>query len=365
MANRKIRQEANILNREFVCTGVTIYSDETAKCDGDSFNGESLYFEVVGKNLDTVETRRVYLDRDSDSSFGSPSVVIWCSIPALTTTWTRIRSPIVSLHTTDIYYKVRHYEFGDPGDVLVKSAKIIILQNAAEITDTQTQIEIGQYATIVPAAANTWYQIPEPKYWKYEASKWDATTKTVKIGITFGCEDDKESYNFGLYDVTDADYAGGNLQDLITGVSTEAATYYESADILSYLEDGHVYCLAYEGDDTKDDMYFYNAKIIFTLSDGTSIDALQTEYLLINDAQTDTGSQEYMTLHDADEWDDGGGNEPTFYHEHSADSAGSNTKLEDSGGDITDSSITGTGLQRSSAITLDDDEEIDANIVTA
>ena len=358
MANRKIRQEINIINREI--SGSAAVAGEVVVVDGDNYNGATAYFEVVAQNAN-ASAQSIDLDRDDNQAHSSPTNAKSLSITASTSSWTRFRSTSFTLSSTDIYYKIQP----NSTDLSIKSAKIIIIQDATEITDTQSQFEIGQYATIVPAAASTWYQIPEPKYWKYEASKWDATTKTVKLGLTVGCEDDKESYMFGLYDVTDADYAGGNLQDLIGPVSTEAATYYESSDFLSYLEDGHVYCLAYESDDSKDDIYFYNTKIIVTLSDGTSIDALQTEYLLINDAQADTGSQEYMTLYDTAEWDDGGGGVPTFYHEHTASGASSNTKLEDSGGDITDSSITGAGLQRSSAITLDDDEEIDANIVTA
>jgi hypothetical protein len=99
---------------------------------------------------------------------------------------------------------------------------------------------------------------------------------------------------------------------------------------------------------------------------GIDITKLQNEYLLINANQSDTGLQEFRTLFDANEWD---GVSNTYYHEHSASGSSSNSKLQDdldgTPTDITDSSITGANLQRSSGLTLTDDEEIDANIVTA
>lgn len=332
-----------------------------ARCDADDYNGETAYLEIVAKNgspstTDDLIFARASSENGTYSSFTNSTI----TVPVNTSSFTIFRSSAITLSSSDIYYAA--YCNISISSVEVASAKIIILQSATDITATQTQIEIGLYATAIPAVANTWYLSPSPKYWKYEASKWDGT-KTVKLGITVGCEDDMETYNFGLYDVTDADYGAGDaLKNLVASVTTESPTYYESSDFLSALEDGHVYCLAYVGDDNRDDIYFFNAKIIVTQTDATAITKLQPEYLLINQEQTtDAGDLvEFSTDFDANEWS---GVTNTYYHEHSADDATSNTKLKDSSGDITSSSITGTGLQRSSGLTLTDDEEIYPNVV--
>lgn len=69
---------------------------------------------------------------------------------------------------------------------------------------------------------------------------------------------------------------------------------------------------------------------------------------MINDAQTDTGLQEFLTDWIPGEWE---GVDNVYWHEHSSDSGSSNTKLvEDPGGtpaDITNSDITGDNLVRS------------------
>lgn len=327
MANCKVRQEINFTNvtadpvdsiEASYGGGGIIYIDSTA------FNNETTFFEFIAKNSDS-SARSVTVYASASNNRTNTSLRSTISVPGNTRKWTLIRGAC-SFEDTWPYY---HY-YVDPADdsyISIKAARVVILQNAAQITATQSQFEIGCYLTIIPAAASTWYYIGqgipavgEPKQWKYEASKWDASTMTVKLGITFGCEDDKESYRFGLYDLTDSDYGGGNLDDLITGVTTETPTYYESSNILSYLEDGHDYCLAYWGDDDKDDMYFFNAKIIVTLSDATSIDKFQTEYLLANELQEGYQINQTATYYDPSEWDDSAGGKPTFWHENSQQS---------------------------------------------
>ena len=362
-----IRQEANFA--DFTADPLSGCGDPVSDGYGwsgivrlhpDDYSDETVYFEVVAKNSDASASVVYFAKWNGASRYSSPAKSI--SIPASTSAWTRFRSTAATL---DGSYPYWNFYSPDSSYVSIIRATAIILQSADNITDTVTQIEIGCQATIVPGSASTWYYMAEeagePKYWKYEASKWDPTPE-IYLAVTFGCEDDMESYSFGLYDVTDSDYGGGNLDDLITGCSQEAPRYYESAtDIQSYLEDGHVYCLAYWSDDNRDDMYFLNAKLMIYQSDEGGITKLQNEYLMVNDGNV-TGDQEVDQLYDTAEWD---GVDLTIYHEHSASGATSSSKLEDSGGDITDSAVTGAGLQRSSAISLDDDEEIFTDVTTA
>jgi hypothetical protein len=66
---------------------------------------------------------------------------------------------------------------------------------------------------------------------------------------------------------------------------------------------------------------------IFQMKFAVNVSKLQNEYLLINEAQADTGLQEFQTQWEPAEWNDGEGGLPTCFHEHSADSGSSNTKL--------------------------------------
>ena len=87
---------------------------------------------------------------------------------------------------------------------------------------------------------------------------------------------------------------------------------------------------------------------------------------MINEAQTGTGNQKNLTDYDPAEWNEEGGS-LTFYHEHSADSGSSNTKLQDEDtNDLSGSNITGDDLTRGSAVTMPATaKDIDSVIVTA
>jgi hypothetical protein len=96
------------------------------------------------------------------------------------------------------------------------------------------------------------------------------------------------------------------------------------------------------------------------------INRLQPEYLLINEAVSGTGLQEALIDWNPAEWD---GVSNTYWHEHSANTGASNTKLRDldTPADIANSNITGDDLTRSgSAITMPGSQkEIDTDVITA
>lgn len=339
-----IRQEINILNTPFVSTGTTINSSEFVKCDLTKYNGSTAYFEIIAKNIHETYDGAPSLQRDDDPTFPSQSLAISITVWSGTTEYTRLRSQSFVLSSTNIYYRIQLSSLIGAGEITIKSAKIIILQSAAAITATQTQIEVGAYGLRIPAAVDTWYPIEEPKYWKYESAKWDPTP-TFHLAFTAQCEDDKESYHVALeYDDGNFNWSGTYVAE-VADLNSEAVTYYESSSFTP--TNGYHYRLCYQGDDNKDDFTIFNAKIVATQTDATAITKLQPEYLLINDAQTDTGLQEFQTYFNPAEWD---GVSNTYYHEHSANSASSNSKLQTdldtTPADIANSNITGDGLVR-------------------
>jgi hypothetical protein len=254
MANYKIRQEINIINREI--SGVSVDQPEIIKIDpgdytvtvGTAYNK----FEAVVKNSDG-STQYLYLE----DSGGAEATV---PILANTASWTRVRTGwTLNAGATEYWVQPSH------AGVSVQSARVILLQDAADIIDTQTQIEIGAFATEIPAATNTDYELSEPKYWKYESAKWDPTP-TFTIGFTMGIEDDMETYVIAIQEASDAAFTSNvtTLTDANVTVTTEAVTYYESGAFTP--TNNYYYRLVYQGDDAKDDLYFYNAKIIATQS---------------------------------------------------------------------------------------------------
>jgi hypothetical protein len=117
---------------------------------------------------------------------------------------------------------------------------------------------------------------------------------------------------------------------------------------------------AWSGESGDDDLAFW---IVIDY-----ITKLQPEYLLINEAQTDPGLQEFQTQWEPAEWNDGEDGLPDFFHEHSADDPGSNTKLQDEDtSDLANSDITGDDLTRGGTkLTMPGSaKEIDTEIITA
>jgi hypothetical protein len=220
-----------------------------ARLNAANYNGATFYFEVIGKVASGTCTVGCYDIGDAANE---------TTVSVTATKYTRYRSAAFTPTAGDRDYRV--YVSGGTSPLII-SAKIIILQSATDITDTETQIEVGQHWTGIPAAINTWYPLTEPKYWKYESSKWDPAP-AFKLGFTIAVEDDRESYILGLEYDDGAFTWSGNVVAQVSGISSESVIYYESAAFTP--TNGLHYRLVYQGDDAKDDIYLYNAKVIGT-----------------------------------------------------------------------------------------------------
>ena len=268
-----IPQQINFLNQILYSDTAWLYPNEYVYSDDSKFNNISgVYLEVVAKNSDS-SSKLIYFSVDGGANIG------FVSVPASTSQWelfrsTDVKSPFIT--NAPAIFELRITGTTSEGQLEIKSAKIIILQSATDITDTQTQIEVGQYGVMIPAVVDTWYAIPQPKYWKYEADKWDPTP-TFKFGFTMAVEDNKETYIIGLQEASDAAFTS-DLSYITASqvtVNTETATYYESSNFTP--TDGYFYRVVYQGDDYKDEIYLYNAKVIATQV------ALEISYIDDND----------------------------------------------------------------------------------
>lgn len=248
MANVKLRQELNILDHLLVAaTGATATSKEIVQLDTTQYNGATYYFEIVAYS-DTSLAFDVTLTGATD---GAVKVI---SVPTLTTVPTIFRSTSFTPTTaTQNMTVVISAAVGTNKNV--KSARIVIIQSAATLTNTETQIEIGNYN--LARTAETATILVNPKYWKYTAANWDGT---------------KTFYAEAVYDSGDMDTITVDIReapDITAPVWTSVATIVFAATttvptrtrVAFTPVDGRWYTI-FSLNGSMDNHDIYNAKVI-------------------------------------------------------------------------------------------------------
>ncbi len=164
-ANTKIRQEINIIDGVLsATTGTYATSSARIQIDTTSYTSATYYFEIVAKTGSAVSTD-VYLRNATTSA--TVATVTYSNA----NTYNIYRSSSFTPTSGQHDYVVVIGNSAVAKDVL--SARVVILQDATTLVDTQTQIEIGNQElakTNTTAAALT-----NPKYWLYDSTKWDPT----------------------------------------------------------------------------------------------------------------------------------------------------------------------------------------------
>jgi len=340
--------------------------------DANNYDGTvSYYFEVVALNTSgSNETTNLYKGTSIPSTIiTSPAI----TIQANTTSFEFFRSAAV---TIDNNYKLKGVGIsatGSASDVQIKSARLVIVQSdASAITDTETQIELGDYE-----ANYTWgdgatsdQPLTYPKYWYYDSSKFDGTV-TFEAHCTYFNNDNKAKCTVTIQLQKD-DGSFSNWTDVTTIVNASSTAGFvfarQSTDFSASMTSGRNYRLALTTTNYKyGDITIYNAKIVVKQTDASELTKTETVLTLLNSDSATTGLQDCDGYYDADEWD---GVTVNIYPEHDASGSGSNTKLqEDTDGapsDVSNSSITGANRQRgATALSITDNEDIDTYIVTA
>ena len=163
----KIRTEINILDHLLTAaSGSSATSNEIALLDTTQFNGTvSYYFEIVADSTVSLEFT-VTLVGATDGTLAT------ITVPVLTTAYTLFRSTSFTPTTASQNCTVQIANTAG-ATKNVKSARIVIIQEATTLTNTETQIEIGNYNTGRTGEAAA--ALTNPKYWKYDAAKWDGT----------------------------------------------------------------------------------------------------------------------------------------------------------------------------------------------
>ena len=254
MANYKIRQEINFTNRI-----ISADSSAIVAMDASDYNGATFYFEVVAKVASGTLTVGCW-----DVTLGSNKTTVSVTDTSYTVYRSASFTPTAGARTYIV-------DVSGGTTLLIKSARIIILQDAEAITATQTQIEMGDYEVNTSLAATTILPIAEPKYWKYESAKWDPTP-TFTFAFTAENENDAGDIWIGLEeDDGSFNWSGSHKTNAVVQINIETPTYFESAAFTPV--DGRHYRVSVTAESTMYGFNIYNAKIIATQIALTHIDS--------------------------------------------------------------------------------------------
>lgn len=164
-ANTKIRQEVNITDAYYYAAANTYStSSEIVAITDNNYSSPTYYFEVVASTT-AATTASVSLVNATSSA-----IVKTISITG-GNTYQRYRSTsfLPNASTTVEYKVVLNNENVGKGII---ASRIVVLQDAAIISNTETQIEMGNNETYTSMATSTF---ASPKYWYYDSTKWNGS----------------------------------------------------------------------------------------------------------------------------------------------------------------------------------------------
>jgi len=163
----KNEQQINITNQPYSLYGeMWSYSPSDNSLgiihwDADRYPGATVYFEVIISVSAGIGGAGLYTTGGSQATY--------IQTANNQSTYTRQRSGALSL-TDDTDYTLRLISPWTNQTTYVKSARLIIIQtNSTKITDTETQIEVGNTEK---QTSNTATQLTDKKIWSYDSSKY-------------------------------------------------------------------------------------------------------------------------------------------------------------------------------------------------
>ena len=138
-ANTLIRQEINITDKYLgSASGAYATSSEIIQIDTSQYTSPTYNFEAVASTTSSVASN-IYLK--NATTFATVATI---AVPTLTTSYTRLRSAFTPTSGANNYVVVMGNEAVQKGAI---ATRVVILQNAATLSNTETQIEIGNKET--------------------------------------------------------------------------------------------------------------------------------------------------------------------------------------------------------------------------
>lgn len=207
----KIRQEINILNATITATSVGFAVLTTG-----NYSGTVTYaFEIVGRV--TSGTATVTCQRNGTTTNDA-------TISLSSTSYTRLRATLTPPAGATEY---RVAISGGTGPQ-IRAARILVFQDSGSnpITATETQIEIGGQET---QTSTTFIPLTAPKYWNYDASKWDDGTS---FSVELVGKRDTSTMSNSTWVLQEDNGSFGSWTDKVTiasAITTTTATDYKVA----------------------------------------------------------------------------------------------------------------------------------------
>lgn len=197
-----LEQQINISNGEFSTSSTSDSPTDNSlgliHFDSSDYTGDTVYFEAVIK-CDSCSGGNNRVTADLYNDAGSSQGSVYTS----NDTYTRVRSSSLSLSADD--YTVRFKRDATSGTAYIKAARLIIDQSNASLTDTQAQIELGNYENTTSTGA---VSLSAPKYYLYNSSKYTGTINAY-FEATIKTADNSTSnlYEFNNYDSEGEEWA--------------------------------------------------------------------------------------------------------------------------------------------------------------
>lgn len=143
----------------------------------------------------------------------------------------------------------------------IKAARVIILQDGASITSTETAIEIGNQET--GKVNTTLAALTQPKYWLYTAANWDGT-KTFYAECTYM----QTGSGVVTIKLQEDDGSFGSWADKVTIVNAATPSTYTLTRSAAFTPtDGRNYRIVGLVASNMDTWEIYNAKVIVQQND--------------------------------------------------------------------------------------------------
>jgi len=250
----QIRQELNIIDGVAGgASGVVLGADGIIQIDSTRYNGTvTVYLEA---NISTAHAGNTLTLRRIGTTTDDASVSVAST------------GLVRSTGFTPVAGQTQYGIFSASTTVRVKNARAIIIQNATALTNTETQIEIGNQATTI---STTDVPVTNPKYWKYTAANWDGT-KTFYFEAVFKTQSTKCVATVTLQ--TSAAIDTPSWSDVASSVVTTTSTTttrVRSGAIT--LVDGNWYQVVFKSVSTKETTTLYRAGIVVDQESTSQID---------------------------------------------------------------------------------------------
>ena len=284
-ATTKTDLQVEIISQEYSTSSSTANPTDNSLgimlWDENKYNDETVYFEAIIR-CDSCSGGNAEVDATLYSDTGS--AVTGATVSTTSSTFTRIRSAdITSNLTDDEEYTIRIAADTSSGTAYIQSARLIILQSGAKITDLQNQIEIGENDT----TTNTSYElIANPKVYLYDENRHSDVVDIFFEATLQGSDGSAVAYA-ALSNSTTCSTTVSGTEVSITGTTWGRN---RSADIESNLTDDTQYwvCIRTTSADTG---AISSAKIIVEQSDSTEqLEDIELVYTHVNQGKTDTDS---------------------------------------------------------------------------